>query len=149
MASSIGARPAGARPDHRNADRAHDRGRTPAQLYGLVFGAVLLIVGLLGFISDSSFDTGTSGLNGDSLLGFEVNGWHNLVHVGSGLFLLLMCAKRATAKTAALLFGLVYGLVTIVGFVDGQDVFGLIPVNQADNFLHLAISALALLTGLI
>ena len=57
--------------------------KTPAQLYSLVFGAVLLLVGILGFIANSSFDTG-SGVQGDNLIAFEVNGWHNLVHLASG-----------------------------------------------------------------
>ncbi len=38
--------------------------------------------------------------------------------------------------------------MTVWGFVDGNDVLGLIPVNTADNFLHLAISALGLAAGL-
>jgi hypothetical protein len=34
--------------------------RTPAQLYSLLFGLTLLAVGILGFIADSSFDTGAN-----------------------------------------------------------------------------------------
>jgi hypothetical protein len=130
-------------------DRAHDpAGRTPAQWYCLLAGAALLIAGLTGFIADASFDTaGGDRLDGGSLLGFEVNGWHNLVHLLSGAVLLLAAGGRSRARTVALAFGLVYGLVTIIGIVDGNDVLGLIPVNAADNVLHVALSLVGILAA--
>jgi Domain of unknown function (DUF4383) len=120
--------------------------RTPAQWFAYLTGAVLLVVGLLGFIADSSFDTG-SGVSGDELLIFEVNAIHNLVHIASGLLLLAVAPKRSTAKYGVLAFGVVYGLVTLVGIIDGESVLGLIPVNSADNVLHIALTATALLAG--
>ena len=121
--------------------------RTPAQVYALVFGATLLVAGILGFIADSSFDTG-SNVQGSDFIIFEVNGWHNLVHVASGLVGLALSRTRASARAYALGFGLVYLLVTIWGFVDGNDVIGLLPVNTADNLLHLAIAGAGILAGL-
>ena len=121
--------------------------RTPAQWYALLFGVVLLLVGLLSFISDSTFDTG-SDINGDKFLGFEVNGWHNLVHIASGLFLLAVHRRRDTAKTGVLAFGLIYAVVTIIGMIDGDTVLGILPVNAADNILHLALSVLAIAAAL-
>jgi hypothetical protein len=131
------------------ADRAmaDDRGRTPAQVYALVFGATLLIVGIVGFFVDSSFDTG-SGVQGDDLIVFEVNGWHNLVHIASGLLGLALMGTAAGARAYALGFGAVYLVVTIWGFIDGSDVLGLIPVNSADNWLHVAIAVTGILAGL-
>src|SRR5688500_9863169 len=129
------------------ADRT-DRRRTPAQWYCLLAGLALLLAGILGFIVDSSFDTG-DGISGGELLSiFEVNGIHNLVHLASGLVLLAASPKRASAKAVAIAFGLVYGIVTIIGLIDGEDVLGLIPVNSADNILHIALSLLGLITGL-
>ena len=127
---------------------ARDDRRTPAQWYCLLAGISLLLAGIFGFISDSSFDTG-DGVQGDLFLGFEVNAIHNLVHVASGLVLLAASPKRASARAVALGFGLVYALVAIIGLVDGSDVLGLIPVNSADNLLHIALSALGIITGLI
>src|SRR5829696_66115 len=126
---------------------ARDDRRTPAQWYCLLAGLSLLLAGILGFFSDSSFDTG-SNVQGDSFLGFEVNAIHNLIHVASGLVLLAASPKRASARAVALGFGLVYGLVAIIGLIDGNDVLGLIPINSADNVLHIALSALGVLTGL-
>ena len=127
--------------------RATTADRTPAQWYALLIGAVLLLVGILGFVSDGTFDTGSS-IDGDSFLGFEVNGWHNLVHIASGLFLLAMSPRASAAKAGVLAFGLIYGLVTIIGMIDGETVLGLLPVNGADNVLHLALSVIAVAASL-
>ena len=126
--------------------RHRERGRTPAQWYCTLVGAVLLLVGLLGFLADGSFDTGGS-IDGDSLIGFEVNGWHNLVHIASGVLLLAAAPKRASAKAVALTFGITYGIVALIGLIDGETVLGLIPVNPADNILHIALSLVGVLAA--
>ena len=130
---------------------------TPAQWYCLLAGAALLLAGIFGFLADATFDLGGGtdseggnaggALQGDSFLGFEVNGWHNVVHVLSGIVLLAAFSRRKPAKTVALAFGVVYGLVTIIGLIDGNDVLGIIPVNGADNVLHLALSLAGILAA--
>jgi hypothetical protein len=127
---------------------ARDDRRTPAQWYCLLAGLALLLAGAFGFISDSSFDTG-DGVQGDLFLGFEVNAIHNLIHVASGLVLLAASPKRSSTRAVAIGFGLVYGVVAIIGLIDGEDVLGLIPINSADNLLHIALAALGIITGLI
>jgi hypothetical protein len=121
--------------------------RTPAQLYSLLFGITLLAVGILGFIANSSFGSG-SNVQGSDFIIFEVNGWHNLVHILSGVAGIALSRRADTARLFALGFGAVYLLVAIWGFVDGNDVIGLIPVDTADNILHLAIAALGIGAGL-
>lgn len=120
---------------------------TPAQIYSLVFGATLLLVGILGFIAEASFDAG-SDLTGSNFILFEVNGWHNLVHIASGLLGLALWRSVPGARSFALGFGAVYLIVTLWGFIDGNDVLGLIPINGADNVLHLLISLLGIGAGL-
>ena len=115
---------------------------SPAQIVAGVLGAVLVVAGLIGLAVDTSFDTG-SGLQGDELLGLEVNGWHNIVHIASGLLLLVGIGGNGRARRVCRLFALTYIVVTIVGFADGDDLFGLLPVNAADNFLHLALALVA------
>jgi hypothetical protein len=151
--AQTGARSIGATNDHaRGGDRGvttreDRRGLTPAQLYCLLAGAALLLAGIGGFFADATFDT-DNGLQGDSFLGFEVNGWHNVVHIASGLLLLASYRRRASAKTVALAFGIVYGIVSVIGLVDGNDVLTLIPVNPADNVLHIALSLVGILAAL-
>jgi hypothetical protein len=120
---------------------------TPAQLYALVFGVTLAAVGILGFIADSSFGSG-SDVEGSDFIIFEVNGWHNLVHIASGVLGLALFRSVSGARAYALGFGAVYLAVTIWGFVDGDSVLWLLPVDMADNWLHLAISLAGIAAGL-
>jgi len=123
-------------------------GRTLAQTFCLVTGLVLIAVGVLGFFfGGSGFSVGPA-VSGQPFIIFEVNGWHNIVHLASGALLLLVAAKPATAITGALVFGVVYVVVTLWGFIDGNDILSIVPVNTADNFLHLALAVVALLVGL-
>jgi hypothetical protein len=118
----------------------------PAQLFDLTLGAVLVLVGVGGFIASTAFATGEP--QGSDLIIFEVNGWHNLVHIGSGLLLLAGVRSFGAARTVALLFAGAYGLVTIIGWIDGNDVLGLFPVDTADNVLHTVLTLAALAVGL-
>jgi hypothetical protein len=120
--------------------------RAPAQLFCLVAGITLIVVGLVGFAADGSFDTGP-GVDGGSLIGFEVNGVHNVVHIASGLLLLAGAWRPGSARLVCVVFGLTYGLVTIIGLIDGRTVLGLFPVNPADNVLHIGLTLLALAFG--
>ena len=121
--------------------------RTPVQWFATLVGAVLVLAGILGFFWDAGFDTGSS-IQGDELLGvLEVNGIHNLVHIASGLLLLAVAPRPATARLGVLAFGLVYALVTLIGLVDGDTVLGLIPVNGPDNVLHILLTGAALLAA--
>ena len=123
--------------------------RTPAQIYSLVFGATLLIAGIVGFFVNSDFNAG-SNVQGDNLILFEVNAWHNIVHIASGLLGLALAGSRAGARTFALGFGSVYLLVAFWGLITGDNIlFGLAPVNGADNVLHLAIAGAGIAAGLL
>lgn len=101
-----------------------------------ILGLVLTIVGVAGFF--------TSGM----LLFFEVNTVHNIVHIASGLLgLFAFNSSQSASRTFLIVFGLVYGLVTVIGFAMGGDILGLFHANVADNYLHLAIAASCLLVG--
>lgn len=138
------------RPDKaRQAGVKEGAGRTLAQVSCLVGGAILIAVGVLGFFfGGSGFGTG-SDLDGQNFVVFEVNGWHNIVHIATGAFLVLMAVTARLAITGLLIFGVAYLAVTVWGFVDGDDVVNLIPVNTADNWLHVALTAAALLIAFI
>jgi hypothetical protein len=121
------------------------RDSTPAKLYAGLIGATLLAAGIIGFFYSSSF--GSPG-EVDPVFGIlDVNGWHNLVHVASGIAgLLAYRAGAAASRTYALVFGAVYLVVAIWGFIvgDGGEILGIIPVNTEDNILHVILALLGL-----
>ena len=121
------------------------RDRTPAQLYALVVGAVLVIAGIIGFFVSTAF--GTPGETGLVLGILEVNGWHNLVHIASGALLLAVAGRHDVARNVVLAFGAVYVLVFILGLVM-DPILGIIPINGPDNILHLLLALSAIGAGL-
>jgi Domain of unknown function (DUF4383) len=126
--------------------------RSPAQLYALVFGATLVLAGILGFFYNASFATGNETLTDrDAVLGIlDVNGWHNVVHILSGAVGLAVAGSYGGARAYALGFGAVYAVVTILGFAygDGDSIFKLIPINTEDNILHALIAIAGIGAGL-
>ena len=124
--------------------------RSPAQLYALVFGVVLVAVGILGFFYEASFSSGDDAER-DAVLGIlDVNGWHNLVHIASGLVGLAVAGSYANARMYALGFGAIYVVVAILGFIygNGDEIFDIIPVNTEDNVLHALIGIAGLGAGM-
>jgi hypothetical protein len=125
-------------------------GRTPAQLYALVFGVTLVAAGILGFFYSADFGTG-DGTDRDAVLGIlDVNAWHNLVHIATGALGLAVAASYGGSRGYALGLGAVYIVVAVAGFIagDGDEIFNLIPVNTEDNVLHLLIGVAGLGAGL-
>jgi len=124
--------------------------RSPAQLYALIFGVVLVATGILGFFYEASFSSGDDAER-DAVLGIlDVNGWHNLVHIASGVVGLAVVGSYANARTYALGFGAVYIVVAILGFIygNGDEIFDIIPVNTEDNVLHVLIGVAGLGAGM-
>lgn len=110
-----------------------------AKTFALVLGIVLLAVGVLGVL--------TGGHN-HTLIIFGINATHNAVHILSGVVAILAAfGGEKYAKLYCLIFGAVYGLVTIAGFLSVAPAVSLLNLNMADNGLHLLISAACLYVG--
>ncbi|MGC1165949.1 MAG: DUF4383 domain-containing protein [Solirubrobacterales bacterium] len=122
---------------------------TPASLYAGLIGGVLVVAGLIGFFYSSSF--GSPG-SVDAVFGvLDVNAWHNLVHILTGaLGVLAFLSGPRASRTYALVFGAVYIVVAIWGFIigGGESILGFIPVNQEDNVLHVILGVLGIGAGL-
>ena len=124
--------------------------RSPAQVYALVIGFTLVAAGVAGFFYNASFSTGDE-IERDAVLGIlDVNGWHNVVHIATGVLGLAVAGSYDGARVYAVAFGVIYLLVALAGFIagDGGEIFGLIPINTEDNFLHLLIGIAGLGAGL-
>jgi hypothetical protein len=106
-----------------------------------VFAIVLTLVGILGFVPGITSEGNLLGI-------FEVDTLHNIIHLVSGLVFLFAVRKSTeAAKTVFKVFGIVYGLVAVVGLIQGDSVLGLITVNAADHVLHVVIAIVALWLG--
>ena len=123
--------------------------KTLAQIYVFALGTVLVLVGIVGFLVEPSFAVGDSAERGTLIL-FDINGWHNVVHLLSGVVGLAMAGTAAKARLFAIGYGVVYVLVTILGFAvgDGGLLLSIIPINTADNLLHLAVAVSGIAVGL-
>ncbi|WP_213815305.1 DUF4383 domain-containing protein [Glaciihabitans sp. dw_435] len=121
---------------------------SPNRLLATVFGAVYILVGILGFTATSGvgfFDT-----SGGLLLGiFEVNILHNVAHLLIGAALLIAgLSSVPAAKGVNTTIGAAYLLLGIVGlFLVGSSA-NILAINAADNVLHFASAAVLLAVGL-
>lgn len=106
-----------------------------------VFAAVFILAGVLGFIPGIT----TNGM----LLGiFQVDMLHNLIHLISGIAAAVAASMSARAASMYFKgFGIIYAIVTVIGFVQMDTVLGLIMVNSADNLLHLVFTVALLGIG--
>jgi hypothetical protein len=121
---------------------------SPNRLLGTIFGAVYLLVGLLGFAVTGGI--GFVATQGGLLLGiFEVNPLHNIAHLLIGAALLVAGLSTPTAaKAANTIVGAVYLLLGIVGFFIASTALNILALNTADHFLHLASAIVLLGVGL-
>ncbi len=112
----------------------------------LAFGVVLTIIGLGGFIPALAPEN-SAGV--PLLLGiFAVSALHNIIHLASGVAALIASKSNEYARLYFQVFGVVYAIVTVVGFIQGDKVLvDQIPVNLADNLLHIAIAGVSLTLG--
>ncbi|WP_427016932.1 DUF4383 domain-containing protein [Pseudarthrobacter sp. P1] len=120
---------------------------SPNKLLATVFGAVYLLVGVLGFFVTSGI--GFFASEGANLIVFAVNPLHNIIHLLIGAALLSAGLKSvAASKAVNTTVGGVYLLVGIVGlFLIGSSL-NIIALNGADNVLHLASAVVLLGVGL-
>ncbi len=127
--------------------RTGTRGMTSPQLLAMAIGAVYTLVGVIGFVI-TGFDD-FFGHTGQTLVGFEINGMHNLVHLLIGLAGLALARTLSGARTYGWLLAVGYGAAFLYGlFAVGQD-WDFLSLNWADNWLHLltALAGLAIALG--
>ena len=110
--------------------------RSLNQTLSLAFGAVYALVGVLGFFVSTDVDF--AGKSGASLLGFDVNGLHSIVHLLIGVALIAASRTHAVARATNLTIGAVYVLLAVLGPVINDTAADIIGLNGADHFLHAA-----------
>ena len=109
-----------------------------------VFGAVYTLVGIAGFFVSETF----SATDDDTLLGFEVNHLHNIVHLLIGLALLGASRRTETARRLNLLIGGTYVVLGVIGWFIQDTAANVIALNEPDHLLHLVSGALLVAVAL-
>ena len=118
-------------------------------------GATFLLVGVLGFIPGvtTNYDTlPFAGHEGEAKLLdlFEVSVLHNLVHLLFGVAGLAMSRSARTAVTYLIGGGAVYLVLWVYGLlIDQESDANFVPLNDADNWLHLGLGLGMIALGLL
>ncbi|HJV24632.1 MAG TPA: DUF4383 domain-containing protein [Aromatoleum sp.] len=110
----------------------------------LIFGAVFIVAGLLGFVEAVAPHQEPGG---EALLFgiFAVNPIHNVVHLLSGIVAIIVGLRSdAASATYFRIFGVIYGVVTLAGIFVGHGQLLGMAHNPADIVLHALVAGAAL-----
>ncbi len=135
--------------------REHAPARPAVQKVALAAAAVFALIGVLGFIPGITTHYGELTFAGHhseaKLLGvFQVSVLHNLVHLLFGLVGLVMARRLAGARVFLAGGGALYLVLWLYGFaIDRDTAANFVPVNDADNWLHLVLGFGMLAAGLL
>ncbi len=126
----------------------------PVCLAAMAVGAVFLLVGILGFIPGITTNYDTMQFAGHEseakLLGvFQVSILHNIVHLLFGVAGLAMARQVRTARLYLVGGGIIYLVLWLYGLLIDKDAgANFVPVNTADNWLHLGLAVGMVTLGL-
>jgi hypothetical protein len=95
-------------------------------LLGIIYGLTALIVRAHGFTLH--FPNGH--VHGQFWLHLKVNGWTALLFIAAGLALLFSAAAHITAKSMALIVGIVMIVLAIIGYAQKHGVLGIFAANH-------------------
>ncbi|WP_406072240.1 DUF4383 domain-containing protein [Micromonospora sp. NBC_01638] len=132
--------------------------RPRVQLVALVVAGAFLLIGVLGFIPGITTDYGELRFaghhSGARLLGlFQVSILHNAVHLLFGLAGLVLSRSVAGARLFLAGGGAIYLALWLYGLaieaIDPEGRANILPVNDADNWLHLALGFGMIALGLL
>jgi len=112
--------------------------RSMLQTVALLFGAIYLAAGILGFLP---FLGGSATMTNSALFGlFNINLLHNVVHVVIGIAGLAAAASVANSRTFCQVVGVVLLLLGVLG-VFVANPLGLLYIGGLDIALHLVSGA--------
>jgi hypothetical protein len=117
------------------------------QILALVFGAVYLLVGIVGFFV-TGFDNFADNSQHEMLLFFMINPLHNVVHIVIGLAGLLLARTLAGARTYGWLLAVGYAAAFVYGLIAVGESWDVLNLNPADNVLHILTAVVGLVIAL-
>lgn len=129
-------------------------GRPPVRRAAATVGVIFLVVGVLGFIPgitshyDDLYWAGHQS-NAKLLGAFEVSVLHNIVHLLFGVAGLVLARSVPRAQAFLVGGGAIYLLLWLYGLViNHSSAANFIPVNNADDWLHLGLGLGMIALGL-
>lgn len=123
------------------------------QIAAYVVGAIFLITGVLGFIPGITTHYEMLDFagheSGAKLLGiFGVSVLHNVVHLAFGVAGLVLARTFDGARGFLIGSGLIYLLLSIYGvLIDHESAANFVPIDAADNGLHVVLAVGMLCLG--
>lgn len=117
-----------------------------AQMFAVVAGVVLTVLGIVSLVVNASFSTGSS-LTAEHLVFFDVNGWSGVLYLVAGLVMLMSATDAARTRTVAVVSGGMFLALTVWSLFDGS-ILGLLPVNDPTAILYAALGVIGLTAGL-
>ena len=113
-----------------------------AKTIAKILGVVFVLVGLCGFVAPG-------------LLGAHLTPVHNVVHLVSGAVALYFgfAGTLGAARLFDIIFGIVYGLLGVAGFLLGSgpdrmfNVAGLLHLGTMDHVIHILLGVIFLIGG--
>ena len=131
-----------------SADNTGTGTRPLPQLLALVFGAVYLLVGIVGFFV-TGFEHFADNSQHEMLLFFMINPLHNVAHILVGVAGLLLARTLAGARTYGWLLAGLYGALFVYGLLAVGESWDFLNINGADNGLHIATALVGLVIALL
>ena len=117
-----------------------------ARWFAIVVGVVLVLVGLLGFISNPI----VGDLTATNSPLFVTGAVHNIVHLATGALALFIGYGMTGLNRAngLIAFGVLYALILVLTLVS-PNLFGILnyPVNTLDHLLHAVIAVASIGVG--
>ncbi|NYJ05297.1 DUF4383 domain-containing protein [Petropleomorpha daqingensis] len=130
-----------------SADNTSTGARPWPQILALVFGAVYLLVGIVGFFV-TGFDNFADNSQHEMLLFFMINPLHNVVHIVIGLAGLLLARTLTGARTYGWLLAVGYAAAFVYGLIAVGESWDFLNINAADNVLHILTAVVGLVIAL-
>lgn len=127
----------------------------PMRIAALAFGVVFLLIGFFGFIpgltTNSDQLTWAGHHSGALLFGiFQVSILHNAVHLAFGAAGILAAGTSRSATIYFLAGGTIYAALWAYGLIVPHDsAANVVPLNDADNWLHLGLALGMLAIGIL
>lgn len=137
-----------------SSDTAHSYAGSAIQKAALIVGTVFILVGIAGFIPGLTHSTEhleAAGPGSEALLLglFQVSVLHNIVHLAFGVWGLIAAMRPRPARMFLIVGGVIYFVLWIYGlFAVGNDQLNFIPLNDADNWLHIVLALGMVLLGI-